>query len=130
MRLQQLDAAQILLGDAPELPSDVAPWQPQTLPDNWSVSRPHVHGYAWYRLRFDLPQVTDDPHAVFLPWLRTIGAVYVNGVLVGRTGDSGNVRFGPRPQYFVIPGGCFAREPTRSTSVSSSARTGAARCRP
>src|SRR5579862_829623 len=101
--VQQLDAAQILLGDTPGLPPDSAPWQPQTLPDNWNVSRPQVHGYSWYRLRFDLPQVTDDPYAVYLPWLRTIGAVYVNGVLVGRTGEFGNVRFAPRPQYFVIP---------------------------
>jgi signal transduction histidine kinase len=102
--VQQLDAAQILLGDAPEPPPDAGPWQPQTLPDNWNVSRPEVHGYGWYRLRFDLPQVTDDPYAVYLPWLRTIGAVYVNGVLVGRTGEFGNLHFGPRPQYFVIPG--------------------------
>ena len=102
--VQQIHAAQILLGDAPEPPPDVAPWQPQTLPDNWMVSRPNAHGYGWYRVRFDLPHVADDPYAVFLPWLRTIGAVYVNGVLVGRTGEFGNVQFGPRPQYFVIPG--------------------------
>ena len=102
--VQQLDAAQILLGDEPEVPSDAAPWKPQTLPDNWNVSRPRVHGYGWYRLRFEVPQAGDDPYAVFLPWLRTIGAVYVNGVLVGRTGEFGNVHFGPRPQYFVIPG--------------------------
>src|SRR5262249_52542108 len=80
------------------------PWRPQTLPDNWMVSRPNAHGYGWYRLRFDLSHVTEDPYAVFLPWLRTIGAVYVNGVLVGRTGEFGNVQSGPRPQYFVIPG--------------------------
>ncbi len=82
--VQQLDTAQILLSDAVEPPPDAAPWKPQALPDNWNVSRQMAHGYAWYRLRFDLPQVPDEPYAVYLPWLRSIGAAYVNGVLVGR----------------------------------------------
>jgi signal transduction histidine kinase len=102
--VQELDAAQVLLGDAQEPPPDTAPWQPQALPDNWNVSRNGVHGYGWYRVRFELPQLTEEPYAVYMPWLRTIGAVYVNGVLVGRTGEFGKVRFGPRPQYFAIPG--------------------------
>src|SRR5258706_14309897 len=77
--VQQLDTAQILLSDAAEPPPDAAPWQQQVLPDNWNVSRQGAHGFAWYRLRFDLPQVPAEPYAVYMPWLRTIGAVYVNG---------------------------------------------------
>src|SRR5258706_11978329 len=38
-----------------------------------------------------------------MPGLRTMGAVYVNGVLVGRSGEFEKLRPGPRPQYFVIP---------------------------
>ena len=101
--VQQVGDAQILLSDAAEPPPDAAPWRPQALPDNWTVSRPGVHGYAWYRLHFDLPQVPEDPNAVYMPWLRSIGAVYVNGVLIGRSGEFEKLRPGPRPQYFVIP---------------------------
>src|SRR5258708_3050876 len=101
--LQQVDAAQILISDAAEPPPDAAPWKPQSLPDNWIVSRPGVHGYAWYWLQFELPQIPDEPYAVYMPWLRTVGAVYVNGVLIGRSGEFEKLRPGPRPQYFVIP---------------------------
>src|SRR5258707_5773886 len=101
--VQQLEAAQILLSEATEPPPDSAPWQAQTLPDNWSVSRPKVHGYGWYRMRFELAPVAYEPYAAYLPWLRTIGAVDVNGVLVRGTGEFGKPRPGPRPQYFEIP---------------------------
>ena len=74
-----LDSAQFIHSDAAEPPPDSAPWQPQSLPDNWKVSRPKVFGYAWYRLRFDLPEQPDQPYAAYIPWLRTIGAFYVNG---------------------------------------------------
>ena len=101
--VQQLDVAQVLLSDAAEPPPDSAKWRAQALPDNWTVSRPEAHGYAWYRLQFDLPEIPAEPYSVYMPWLRSIGAVYVNGVLIGRSGEFEKLRPGPRPQYFVIP---------------------------
>ena len=98
-----LHSAQFIHGDADDPPPESASWQPQTLPDNWKVSRPKVYGYAWYRLRFDLPAQPDQPYAAYIPWLRTIGAVYVNGVQVGRTGPFGMPQISPYPELFVIP---------------------------
>jgi signal transduction histidine kinase len=98
-----LHSAQFIHSDADDPPPDSAPWQPQSLPDNWKVSRPKVFGYAWYRLRFDLPAQPDQPYAAYIPWLRTIGAIYVNGVQVGRTGPFGMPQLSPYPELFVIP---------------------------
>ena len=97
-----LDSAQFLKSDAAEPPPDSAPWQAQPLPDNWRISRPHEFGYAWYRLRFDIDAQPREPYAAFMPWLRSIGAVYVNGVLVGRTGPFGKLQISARPELFVI----------------------------
>src|SRR5260221_5650796 len=98
-----LHSAQFIHTDADDPPPDSAPWQSQSLPDNWKVSRPKVFGYAWYRLRFDLPAQPGQPYAAYIPWLRTIGAVYVNGVQVGRTGPFGMPQISPYPEFFVIP---------------------------
>lgn len=98
-----LQSAQFLKSEGTEPPPDSAPWQPQSLPDNWKKSRPKVFGYAWYRLTFDLPVKPGEPYAVYTPWMRTIGAVYVNGTEIGRTGPFGSPQLSPYPQAFVIP---------------------------
>lgn len=98
----RIDQAEFVLSDSAEPPPDTAPWQAQTLPDNWRVSRPGVAGFGWYRLSFDLPRPPDFPYAIFTPTLRTIGAVYVNGVLVGRTDPFGTTTLNRRPHYFVV----------------------------
>lgn len=82
----RLSSAEFILSDAPEPPPDSAPWQPQSLPDNWRVSRPGTYGYGWYRLRFDLPAAPDQLFAAYMPVLQTVGALYVNGVDVGYSG--------------------------------------------
>ena len=79
----RLDQAEFILSDSVEPPPDSAPWQPQTLPDNWRATRPDASGYAWYRLRFDLPKQPDEQQAIYIPWLRTVGAVHLNGSHVG-----------------------------------------------
>lgn len=101
--LVTIDSAQFLGSEGVEPPPDSAPWQPQALPDNWKKSRPRTFGYAWYRLRFELPAKPEVPYAVYTPWMRTIGALYVNGVEVGRTGAFGSPQLSPYPQLFVIP---------------------------
>jgi signal transduction histidine kinase len=98
-----IDSAQFLKSEATEPPPDSAPWQAQSLPDNWKKSRPKTYGYAWYRLHFDLPAQPEQPYAVYTPWMRTIGAFYVNGKEIGRTGAFGAPQLSPYPQLFVIP---------------------------
>lgn len=101
-----LDSAEFLLSGAVEPPPDSAAWQPQTLPDDWSVTRPGIkEGYAWYRLRFDLPGRPDKPYALYVPRIRTIGTLYVNSALVGQTSPSGTIESSSRPKLFVIPPG-------------------------
>ena len=100
-----IDRAQFLKSEAAEPPPDSAPWEGEALPDNWKKSRPKVYGYAWYRLTFDLPLKPGEPYAVYTPWMRTIGALYVNGAEVGRTGPFGSPQLSPYPQHFVIPPG-------------------------
>jgi signal transduction histidine kinase len=99
LRLTQAD---FILSDAPEPPPDSAPWQPQTLPDNWQVSRAAASGYAWYRLRFDLPKQVEGLQAIYVPWLRTIGAVYLNGTYIGQDGTFEKPEPGARPQLFSV----------------------------
>jgi signal transduction histidine kinase len=98
-----IDSARFLKSESAEPPPDSAPWQRQALPDNWKKSRPQVFGYGWYRLTFDLPVKPDQPYAVYTPWMRTIGAVYVNGTEIGRTAPFDALPFSPYPQSFVIP---------------------------
>jgi hypothetical protein len=78
----QLPSAEFILSDSPEPPPDSAAWKPQTLPDDWRVSRPGTYGYGWYRLRFDLPAEPDQLFSAYMPVLQTAGALYVNGVHV------------------------------------------------
>jgi signal transduction histidine kinase len=103
----QLDRAEIVLDDAAELPGDAAAWQPVTLPDDWSKSRPQSPARAaWYRLRFDRSALAAASlPAIYLPWMRTVGAVYLNRQLVGQYGRFGATGLGPRPQLFVLPPG-------------------------
>src|SRR5690242_3362421 len=83
----QLDRADFVPSDASEPPPDTAAWTPQRLPDNWLVSGAGAQGYGWYRVQFDLPRDPDQLYAAFMPLLETFGALYVNGVYVGQTGD-------------------------------------------
>jgi len=101
-RAVTISSAEFLLGDAPVPPAESAAWKDVALPDDWSVSRPGVSGYAWYRLRFDAPREPDRTVAVFIPWLRTAGAIYVNGKFVSQTGEIGSWH-PSRPWMFSIP---------------------------
>ncbi|MFO1206236.1 MAG: sensor histidine kinase [Burkholderiales bacterium] len=95
----RLSSAEFVFSDAREPPPDSAPWQPQTLPDDWRVSRPGTYGYGWYRLRFDLPAAPDQLFAAYLPVLQTVGALYVNGVEVGDSGTFGQAPPGFQPRW-------------------------------
>ena len=95
-----LGQAEFILSDAAEPPPDTARWQPQTLPDNWNISRPDTYGYAWYRLRFELPQQPGQPYAIYLPRYRAAVAVYLNGTLIRRSAVP--MPANQRPTFFSI----------------------------
>jgi signal transduction histidine kinase len=97
-RVQVLDRADIVLSDAAEPPPDSAAWEPQTLPDSWRKTRPDASGYAWYRLRFELPSRPEETQAMMAKRLRTVGAVYVNGRAIGQTAE-----FGQEPSGLTDP---------------------------
>ena len=99
----RLDHAEFILSDAPEPPPDSADWKPQTLPDDWSLSRPNTSGYGWYRLRFSLPDQPHEPFAAYLPRIRTVGAIYINGVYAGRTGPFDKIESVGSAQLFAVP---------------------------
>ena len=87
--LRTLDHGDIVLSESAEPPPDSAAWQAVSLPEFWPSTRPKVFGTAWYRLRFELPAQPDGPQAVMVARLSTVGAVYVNGRLVGQNGEWG-----------------------------------------
>jgi len=98
----QLNSAEFILSDADQPPPDSAPWKPQLLPDAWRRSRPGTYGYAWYRLRFDVPHQPTEPFAIYTSVLRTVGVVYVNGILAGRSAPFDKPELSRRPHFFII----------------------------
>ena len=99
-----LRAAEFVLDDAPDPPPDAAPWQPQSLPDNWNLSRPGTGGFGWYRVRFDLPRQPDGPYAVYVRKLSMNAAFYLNGSYLGHGGrfEEPVARHWNRPQFYTI----------------------------
>jgi signal transduction histidine kinase len=96
----KLERAEFMLSDAAEPPPDSAAWQAQTLPDDWDFSRPGVKGYGWYRLQLDWAQPAPDRPAIWTPYMRNVGAIYVNGTLIGRTAPYGRVATVFQPVLF------------------------------
>ena len=101
----KLDSAEFVLDDAESPPPDSAPWKPQSLPDNWNVSRPQAGGFGWYRMRFTLAQAPRQLYALYAPKIAINGAFYVNGQYLGSGGAFPPVAIARnvnRPQFFVI----------------------------
>lgn len=99
-----LDRADFVLSDAALPPQADAPWQPQALPDRWNLSRPGIpQKSGWYRLRFEMSQGLDEPHALYIASTRPAGDVFVNDLLIGRTALPDRPLNADYPQYFVIP---------------------------
>jgi signal transduction histidine kinase len=105
VQTQRLTQAGILLTDSTMPPPDSAAWQPQTLPDNWNVSRPGVGGFAWYRIEFDLRPEQLRLSALYVPRVSMNGAVMINGEYLGGGAEFGEPmsRQWYRPQFYPIP---------------------------
>jgi hypothetical protein len=84
-RVWTISEAQVVLSDSPSPPADSAAWKTQALPDLWGTTRSGTSGYAWYRMNLDLRTAPQSPLAIYMPWMRTAGAVYVNGTQVGQS---------------------------------------------
>ncbi len=79
----RLTRAQIIVAASPSPPADAAPWQVQTLPDNWNVSRPGIGGEAWYRVEFELSGAPLELSALYIPRLSMSGEALINGERIG-----------------------------------------------
>lgn len=101
----KIDAADFVLDASQEPPPAGAAWQPQSLPDNWNVSRPGVGGNAWYRLHFDLPEKPDTTYAIYVRKLSMNAGFHVNGSYLGSGGrfEEPVARHWNRPLLFAVP---------------------------
>lgn len=97
--------ARVLLtgGDTP--PADTQPWQPQSLPDDWSRTRPARGGDAWYRVEFDLPAGPIPLTAIYVPRVSMVAAPFVNGTRLAEGGrfTEPMSRLWYRPQLYWVP---------------------------
>ncbi len=100
-----LRSAQVLLAGGTSPPPDDAPWQAQSLPDDWSRTRPHRGGDAWYRIELDDIPGGDEPLALYVPRLSMTGGAYVNGIALGELGrlEEPMTRLWYRPQLYRVP---------------------------
>ncbi len=86
-------------------PADASPGEAIALPDPWIVTHPDATGYAWYAFDWTLPSRPDAVYAVYLPGVNAHAQVFVNGTLVGATGDLDGrpPRSWERGQAFALP---------------------------
>lgn len=69
--------------DGPEDPA----WRRVALPDAWNDRRRLTATQGWYRFEFDLAESPSQLQAVFLPRASLGCQIFVNGVMVGESGD-------------------------------------------
>ena len=75
-------------GDNPLLrPTSTAGWQEVDLPDSWRRQDRDRSKIGWYRLRFSLPELPAEPLAIYIPRITNNVAVYINGTLLGVSGN-------------------------------------------
>ena len=101
----KLDVTEFVLDDAESPPPDSALWKPQSLPDNWSVSRTQAKGFGWYRIRFTLSEASSNLYAIYVPKIALNGAFFLNGQPIGSGGSfqAGSIaRNFNRPQFFLV----------------------------
>lgn len=106
--VRTIDAARMLPGhrSAPP-PGEFAAWETRTLPDIWTYWRRQLATEAWYRAEVTLPAAPRELWSLYLPRAAMAVEAYVNGHLVGATGDIGEPlpRGWNQPQLYTIPTG-------------------------
>ena len=103
--VQRLEAADFALTDSPQVPPPATAWQPLSLPDPWTLSRPGAFGTGWYRLHFDLPIDPARSYGIFLPVVWDLRSAVINGIALGGAaggepspGEDGRPRLLPLPR--------------------------------
>lgn len=81
--LQPIVSAEAARGDPQSMQAPLEGWQPVTVPDFVNDRWPAFDGVVWYRITWNQADAAE-PAAVVFEYLSMAGAVYVNGVLVGR----------------------------------------------
>lgn len=100
----RIDRADFVLSDAALPPPADAPWDSKALPDFWRQSRPGVaQTSGWYRLRFEVSEGLDEPHAIYIARTRPAADVFVNDLLIGRTALPDRPQRTVYPQFLGIP---------------------------
>jgi len=94
--IRVFESAERLLSDSRTPPGDSADWRPVSLPDELRRTAPNAKGRAWYRIRFQLPEIPRGPQSVLLLHLRAHNLEFhVNGVRLGDVADWSARRTGP-----------------------------------
>ncbi len=85
-------------------PGPDTPWQQVALSDSWrQMSRDNTR-LAWYRLHFDLANVSENPQAIYISRVTNNVAVYINGVMLGVSGNLERKEMSWNlAQLFVVP---------------------------
>ena len=103
---QTIASAISVASDDATFPSDVIALM-QTLPDDWSISRPGYEGSVWYRVRFDVSPFSD-PEAVLALYVEracTNLEVHLNGhrIFSGGRMEEPVTRNCYQPQLIALP---------------------------
>ncbi|MFO1398545.1 MAG: ATP-binding protein [Burkholderiales bacterium] len=106
---QTLATARLAISPSTVPPAD---GEPVTLPDDWQKTRPSVRGYGWYLFDWTRPPDATDNCAVYVTGTLVPVEVYVNGRLIGATGNLAGVPINSwqgSPLYaipagFLVPG--------------------------
>ncbi|GAA0708547.1 sensor histidine kinase [Dokdonella soli] len=101
--LQSITSAEVARGDWQTMRAPADGWQPVSIPDFINGRWPGFDGVVWYRLQWEQADA-EQPTALTLEYINMAGAVYVNGILVGR--DANLVeplsRAWKTPRFFVL----------------------------
>lgn len=90
---------------------DTLAFRPIRVPGDWQDQGFPGHGTGWYRLRFEVdPSVAGIPLAFATEQIRDADEVYLDGVLVGRTGG-----FPPRYEKATLMARVYELPPTLTT---------------
>jgi signal transduction histidine kinase len=96
--------AEYLISDSTAIPTKETTWQTAALPHRSARPASQEMTAYWYRLRFDA-QAVDQPLWLLFPKLRSGGAIYLNGLLIGKISEADvhTQRRWFRPFMFVAP---------------------------
>lgn len=101
--LQPIVSAEAARGDPQSMQAPAQGWQEVAVPDFVNDRWPAFNGVVWYRMSWDQADASQ-PAALVFEYLSMAGAVYVNGVLVGRDADLAAPvsRSWKTPRLFVV----------------------------